>query len=190
MFFQESHSHVIKSFIISFFISILLTSCSYSTSSNESTNNEPFPPASPMPVQDTASTAIPSPTSTPSISDTTTSSNKPTPYEEDATMLIEYVESTHPAFRLNDIRPAYYKEKEAYLEACKNNLSSFEFMLLSNKYLTSLADGHTQLCTLLEPEVLSIYQDFISIDDALIMLDKNHHPTKKKIVQMGGETYL
>lgn len=76
-------------------------------------------------------------------------------YYEDAIALVDTLESTHPAFIMEDeeiqamdsnlpkLPENYETEKERYLETASRTEDRTEFLWATKRYLTTLEDGHT-----------------------------------------------
>ncbi|MCL2396556.1 MAG: S41 family peptidase [Defluviitaleaceae bacterium] len=89
-------------------------------------------------------------------------------FSAEAALVVETIEATHPIFIMDGILPYFYDEFRAeYLATTAQPLSRTEFVLATQRYFTTLQDGHMGL-GLLTPS-LRFFQDGGFVDVAFVM---------------------
>ncbi|NCB63573.1 MAG: hypothetical protein EOM52_08165, partial [Clostridia bacterium] len=108
------------------------------------------------------------------------------PLYQDARTLVETIESTHPAFVLNDVPEGYAAAKETFLKtAAQPGLSAVQFAWASMAYTSAMRDGHTQMWGMVGgmPEIRILWA---ADGSHLYLLDRDGKVTKREVVQIGG----
>lgn len=105
-------------------------------------------------------------------------------YYQDALELVKTLETSHPAFVLDDIGEEYEIAKGQFLNSIDEETKLDDFKFLLRNYLGVLADGHTGLRLLSSQEFLDL--DYYLDGDSIFLLDENGDKTHKKIIKVGS----
>lgn len=108
------------------------------------------------------------------------------PLYQDARILTDTIEATHPAFVVNDVPQGYAAAKDTFLKtAAQPGLSAFQFAWASMAYTSSLKDGHTQMRGMVGG-MPQVQIQWAADGGHLYLLDKEGKVTKREVVQIGG----
>ncbi len=108
----------------------------------------------------------------------------PWDYSSDARLVVERVESAHPAFILDEIPDGYEATKTEYLDTvAKNKLLRNDFLLATQKYLAVLRDGHMGAGFIRLGRYIDV--QWMSIDNRFYLVDSSGKVTEEEVILIG-----
>lgn len=109
------------------------------------------------------------------------------PMLEDARQLIANIESSHPAFLLDQIPEGYEAAKSGLLEVAQDPGTSLaQFTAAAMRYTTSLKDEHTRLDPFGGHPQALLEIDWVADGDHLYLLDGQGAVAKAEVTAIGG----
>lgn len=102
--------------------------------------------------------------------------------QEDAKQMVDFLEEVHPAF-LQKPTEKYLDAKNTYLAEANRKMEVSDFSVITNRYLSSLNDGHTHIFPN-NVRLLSVHWEYKN--GSLIVGSGCDLPENAKVVSIGG----